>query len=70
MTTNELKEIGGTIGRVFLAATMAQYLAMGGDVFSIDGDGLRAIISAGVAAAVTAAANWLNPSDHRYGLKG
>lgn len=70
MNPNELKQIGGTLIRVFLAATLAQYLAMGGDVFAIDGDGLRTIVSAGIAAVVTAAANWLNPRDHRYGLKG
>jgi hypothetical protein len=70
MTTNELTKIGGTIARVFLAAVLAQFIAQGGDVFAIDGDGLRAIISAGAAAAAVAAFNWLNPSDHRYGLKG
>lgn len=70
MTTNELTKIGGTIARVFLAAVLAQFIAQGGDVFTIDGDGLRTIISAGVAAAAVAAFNWLNPGDHRYGLKG
>lgn len=70
MTTNELTKIGGTIARVFLAAVLAQFIAQGGDVFAIDGDGLRTIISAGVAAAAVAAFNWFNPSDQRYGLKG
>lgn len=70
MTTNELTKIGGTLIRVFAAAVLAQFIAAGGDVFAIDGNGLRTIVSAGVAAAAVAAFNWLNPSDQRYGLKG
>lgn len=64
---NELKTLAGTLLRVFCAAVLAQFLAGGADVFAVDGDGLRTIISSGVSAVAVAAYNWLNPSDARYG---
>jgi hypothetical protein len=69
MEPTETKAVLGTVVRVFLAAVLAQFIAGGADVFAVDGDGLRTIVSAGVAAVALAAANWLNPSDHRYGVK-
>lgn len=67
MTRDEMKRVGGTIARVFAAAVLAQFISQGGDVFSLDGEGVRTIVSSGIAAAAIAAFNWLNPKDDRYG---
>ena len=69
MFNSETKAVLGTIVRVFVAAVLAQFIAGGADVFAVDGDGLRTIVSAGVAAAALAAFNWANPKDQRYGVK-
>jgi hypothetical protein len=67
MTNSELTRIGGTLARVFVAAVLAQFIAAGGDVFALDGNGVQTIVSSGIAAAAIAAFNWLNPKDDRYG---
>lgn len=68
MSSQETKAIAGTLVRVFLAAVLAQFIAGGSDVFAVDGDGLRSIVSAGVAAVAVAAFNFVNPKDTRYGI--
>ena len=67
MTKEELNIIGGTLVRVFVAAVLAQFISGGADVFAVDGDGLRTIVSSGVSAAAVVAFNWLNSNDKRYG---
>jgi hypothetical protein len=67
--TTELRTLAGTIVRVFVAATLAQFIANGGDVFAIDGNAAKTIISSGIAAAAIALYNYANPRDHRYGIK-
>lgn len=67
MTKKEIESITGTLVRVFVASVLAQFIAGGADVFAIDGDGLRTIISSGISAAAVTAFNWLNGSDDRYG---
>lgn len=63
-----LNKAVGTFVRVFLAAVLAQFIAFGGDVFALDGDAVKTILSAGVAAVAIAAFNALNPKDNRYGI--
>ena len=67
--SQDVKSMLGTVARVFVAASLAQFIAGGSDAFALSGDALRAIVSSGVAAAATAAFNWLNPTDGRYGRK-
>ncbi len=69
MTTQETRALAGTLARVFVAAILAQFIANGADVFAIDGDGARTLLSSGIAAAAIALYNALNPNDHRYGVK-
>lgn len=64
---DELRALTGTLLRVFCAAVLAQFLASGADVFAVDGDGLRTILSSGISAVAVTVYNWLNPSDSRYG---
>ena len=54
-------------GRVFLAATLAQFISMGGDVFALDIEGLKVILSSGVSATVLVVYKYLNPNDDSYG---
>lgn len=58
----------GTLVRVFVAAVLAQFIAGGADVFALDGDAVRTIVSAGVSAAALVGFNWANPKDDRYGV--
>ena len=69
MTTQETRALAGTLLRVFVAATLAQFIANGADVFAVDAQGARALLSSGIAAAAIALYNALNPADHRYGVK-
>lgn len=54
-------------GRVFLAATLAQFISMGGDVFALDLESLKVILSSGISATVLVAYKYLNPNDDSYG---
>lgn len=53
--------------RSFLAAAVATFVATGADVFSLDKDGLKAIIGAGVAAVLPVLLRALNPHDAAFG---
>ena len=50
-------------GRSFLAACLAQFIALGGSVFDLNRDGFKSIIAAGVAAVVPVIIRKLNPND-------
>lgn len=64
----KLKQIGGTLARVFFAAVLAQFIATGGDALSPSGDVVKTALSAGVSAVALAVFNFLNPRDSRYGI--
>jgi hypothetical protein len=65
--TNIQKAVLASYGRSFLAAVLAAFLAMGGDVWALDADTLRALISAGVAAVIPVALRALNDKDPAFG---
>lgn len=67
MSRDEIKQIAGTVVRVFVAATLAQFLAGGADVFAVSADAAKTIVASGVAAAALAVFNYVNPRDDRYG---
>ncbi len=53
--------------RSFLAAALSAFVATGGDVFSLDLDGAKAILTAGVVAILPVVLRYLNPSDTAFG---
>ena len=54
-------------GRSFMAAALATFVATGGDVFSLDLEGVKAILTAGVVAVLPVLLRYLNPSDAAFG---
>ena len=68
--SKELKATLASWGRSFLAACLAQFIALGGSVFDLNRDGVKSIVAAGVAAIVPVVIRKLNPSDAVFGDKG
>lgn len=56
-------------GRSFLAACLAQFIALGGGAFDFGADGWKAVLSSGIAAVVPVIIRWLNPNDKAFGVK-
>ena len=56
-------------GRSFLAACLAQFIALGGGAFDFGVDGWKSVLSAGIAAVVPVIIRWLNPNDKSFGVK-
>jgi len=50
-----------------LAACLAQFLVLGGSVFDLNGDGVKSIVAAGVAAIAPVVIRYLNPEDKAFG---
>jgi hypothetical protein len=50
-----------------MAAALAAFVATGGDVFSLDLEGVKAILTAGVVAILPVLLRYLNPSDTAFG---
>jgi len=63
----KLKAAIASYGRSFLAAALAAFMATGGDIWALDADALRALISAGIAAVVPVALRALNDKDPAFG---
>lgn len=66
----EQKALLASWGRSFGAACVAQFLAFGGSAFDLNGDAIKSIISAGIAAILPVVLRWLNPNDASFGYKG
>lgn len=66
----EQKALLASWGRSFAAACVAQFLAFGGSAFDLNGDAIKSIISAGIAAILPVVLRWLNPNDASFGYKG
>ena len=65
--SSKSKKALASYGRSFVGAALATFLASGGDIFSLNGDGLKAIVSAGIAALLPVALSWANPNDDSFG---
>ncbi len=65
--SSKSKKALASYGRSFVGAALATFLAAGGDIFSLNGDGLKAIVSAGIAALLPVALRWANPNDDAFG---
>lgn len=63
------KAVLASWGRSFLAACLAQFIALGGGVFDLGGDGWKSVLASGLAAVVPVVIRWLNPNDKAFGVK-
>ena len=68
--SSELKAILASWGRSFIAACLAQFLAVGNSVYDLNGDAWKTILSSGLAAVVPVIIRWLNPNDFAFGNIG
>jgi hypothetical protein len=66
----EQKALLASWGRSFAAACLAQFLALGSSSFDLDGDALKSVVAAGLAAILPVVIRWLNPNDVAFGYKG
>jgi hypothetical protein len=54
-------------GRSFLAAALAIWLANGADVWTLDLEGIKSMVNAGIAAVLPPLLRALNPEDPSFG---
>jgi len=54
-------------GRHFLGACLAAFVATGGDIFTLDAAGFKAIVSAGVVAVLPVLLRALDTTDSAFG---
>jgi hypothetical protein len=66
--SSELKTTLTILCRAFAIAALAVFFDKGGDVFALDAESGKAIVSAGVAAVAWTVFSWLNPRDSRIGI--
>jgi len=66
----EQKALLASWGRSFVAACLSQFLVIGGSAFDLNGDALKSVLAAGLAAILPVVIRWLNPSDVAFGNKG
>ena len=59
--SSKSKKALASYGRSFVGAGLATFLATGGDIFALNGDGLKAIVSAGIAVTEVPAFTVLKP---------
>ena len=65
--SDSTKAIIATFVKTFIVAILAQFLAMGGDIFNVDKGGWKTILSAGIAAVAMFAYNFFSSSFPLYG---
>ena len=66
----EQKALLASWSRSFAATCLAQFLALGSSAFDLDGDALKSVLAAGIAAILPVVVRWLNPNDVAFGYKG
>lgn len=64
---DQIVNIAKSFARTFVAASLAQLFATGGDVLSLDASTFKMIISSGLSAALLVTYNSLNPKYTGYG---
>lgn len=67
--SDSTKAVLTTFVKTFIVAMLAQFIAMGSDIFAVDKGGWKSILSAGVAAVVMFGYNYLSSSFPLYGNK-
>jgi len=68
--TKEKKALFASWGRSFIAGCIAQFLALGGSAFDLNGDAIKSVVAAGLAAIAPVVLRWLNPNDKAFGYTG
>ena len=63
----KLQAMLASYGRSFLAAVTTAFMITGGDLLALDGDSLKAILAAGLAAVLPVAIRAANPKDPSFG---
>lgn len=63
----KLQAMLASYGRSFLAAVTTAFMINGGDILALDGDSLKAILAAGIAAVLPVAIRAANPKDPAFG---
>ena len=63
----KLQAMLASYGRLFLAAVTTAFMINGGDILALDGDSLKAILAAGIAAVLPVAIRAANPKDPAFG---
>ena len=63
----KLQAMLASYGRSFLAAITTAFMINGGDILALDGDSLKAILAAGIAAVLPVAIRAANPKDPAFG---
>ena len=63
----KLQAMLASYGRSFLAAVTTAFMITGGDILALDGDSLKAILAAGIAAVLPVAIRAANPKDPAFG---
>lgn len=63
----KLQAMLASYGRSFLAAVTTAFMITGGDLLALDGDSLKAILAAGIAAVLPVAIRAANPKDPAFG---
>jgi hypothetical protein len=61
------KAMLASYGRSFLAAITSAFMITGGDILALDGDSVKAILAAGIAAVLPVAIREVNPKDPAFG---
>lgn len=64
----QLKAYLISLARLFAAAVIAAYLALGTQPLDLGSQDWKALLNAGIGALVVSLANALNPKDERYGI--
>ena len=64
---SKIKAMLASYGRSFLSAITAAFMITGGDILALDGDSLKAILAAGLAAVLPVAIRAANPKDAAFG---
>jgi hypothetical protein len=68
MTAGQARELGLTLLRVFIGGLLAQLIMTGVGVLDMGVGDWKMAANAGLAAALVAAFNFVNPADARYGI--
>ena len=65
--TKVQKAMLASYGRSFLASMVTAFMATGGDILNLDGDGAKVILAAGIASILPVALRYINKQDPAFG---
>lgn len=65
--TEERKQLLESWARIFIAAALAAYIAIGAAPWDIDAEGWKTVVAAGISATVLTIYNFVRPGETRFG---